>query len=94
MDLLLLLPLVWCAEASTALDMTLHLDLHWHAELVGVVVAVMEGRYLFLFDLLDMVIVLECLDLIELLLGLVLRSAAVPWKVVRLLHYLDEADSH
>ena len=94
MDLLLLLPLVWCAEASIGLDMTLHLELRWHAELVGVVVAAMEGGYLFLFDLLDFAIVLECLDLIELLLGLAPRSAAMPWKVDRLLHYLDEGESH
>ena len=93
MDLLLLLPLVWCAEASIGLDMTLHLELHWHAELVGVVVAAMEGVHLFLFDLPDLVIVLGCLDLIELLLEHVLRSAGAPWMVVLLLHCLDEADS-
>ena len=49
MDLLLLLPLVWCAEASIGLDMILHLELHRHAELVGVVVVAMEGVHLFLF---------------------------------------------
>ena len=89
-DLLLLLPLAWCAEASIELDMNLHLELPWHAELVGVVVAAMECIYLFLFDLLDLVIVLERLDLAERLLEPVLHSAAGLWMAVRLLHCSDE----
>ena len=43
MGLLLLLPSAWCAEVSTAMDKLLHLELHWHAELVGVAVAVVEN---------------------------------------------------
>ena len=94
MDLLLLLPLVWCAEASTGLDMKLHLELQRHAELAGVVVVVLEGVRLLLVDLPDLVIVLGCLDLAELLLEPVLRSAGGLWMAVRLLHCLDEVDSH
>ena len=66
MGLLLLLPLPLCAEVSTALDMLLR----WHVEQVGgVVVAVAEAQYLCLAGLLDFDVVLECLDLMELLLG-------------------------
>ena len=93
-DLLFLLPLAWCAEASTELDMNLHLELQWHAELVGVVVVVVECIYLFLFDLPELVIVLGRLDLAELLLEPVLRSAGGLWMAVRLLHCSDESDSH
>ena len=85
----LLLP-AWCAEVSTALDMMLHLELQWHAGLVGVVVVAMEAQYHFLFDLRDSAVVLECLDLMELLLVLVLRYADKPWKDGLLLHCLDE----
>ena len=88
MGLLLLLPSAWCAEVSTAMDRLLHLGLHWHAELVGVVVAVVEGQYLFLSDLLDSVAVLEYLDLMELLLVHILRFADTPWKGGHLLHCL------
>ena len=76
--LLLLLPLVWCAKVSTALDMMLHLELHWHAGLVGVVVAAIEAQCLFLSDLRDSAVVLECLDLMELLLVLVPRYVDMP----------------
>ena len=68
----------------------LHLELHWHAGLVGVVVAAMEAQYLFLSDLRDCAVVPECLDLMELLLALVLRYADMPWKDDLLLHCLDE----
>ena len=76
---LLLLPSAGCAMVSTVLDKLLHLKLHWHAELVGVV-AVAEGQYLFLSDLLGSVAVLEYLDLMELLLAHILRFADTPWK--------------
>ena len=63
MGLLLLLPSAWYAEVSTAMGKLLRLELHWHAELVGVAaVAVAEGQYLFLSDLLDSDAVLEYLN--------------------------------
>ena len=75
--------------------MSLHLELQRHAELVGAVVAVaMEYLCLFLFDLLDLVIVLERLDLVERLLEPVLHSAGAPWMAVRLRHYLDGSECH
>ena len=43
------------------------------------------------FDLPDLVIVLERLDLAERLLEPVLHSAGGPWMAVRLLHYSDES---
>ena len=86
---LLLLPSVGCAVVSTAMDSLLRLELHWHAELVGVVV-VAEGQCLFLSDLLDSDSVLEYLDLMELLLVHILRFADTPWKAGHQLHCLGE----
>ena len=68
------------------MDKLLRLELRWHAELVGVAVAVAEGRYLFLSDLLDSDAVLEYLDLMELLLVHILRFADTPWRGSHLLH--------
>ena len=60
------------------MDKLLHLELHQRAELLGVAVAVAEGQYLFLSDLLDFDAVLEYLDLMELLLVHILRFADTP----------------
>ena len=86
---LLLLPLAGCAAVSTAMDSLLHLELHWHAELVGVA-AVAGGQFLFLSDLLDSDAALEYLDLMELLLVHILRFVDRPWKAGHPPHCLGE----
>ena len=68
------------------MDKLLRSVLRWHVEQVGVAVVVVEGRYLFLSDLLDSVAVLEHLDLMELHLVHILRFADTPWTGSRLLH--------
>ena len=40
LDVLLVLPLAWCARVSTALDMQLYLELPWHVALEVEAVAV------------------------------------------------------
>ena len=92
--LLLLEPSPWCAKVSIVLDKLLDVELQWHVELLEVGVVVVEGRYLFLSDLLDSADVLDYLDLIGLLLGHILHFDDTPWKGGRLLHYLDELESH
>ena len=76
------------------MDRLLHLELHWHAELVGVVVAVAEGRCLYLSDLLDFDSVLEYLVLVEILLGHMLHFVDMPWRADLLQHCLDEGSCH
>ena len=91
-DHLVLLPLALYAEVSTALDMKLHLELHWH---VGVVAAVaLEELYYDLSGLLENDAALELLCPVELLLERILHSVCVPWKVVLLQHNLDEVGFH
>ena len=94
MGLLLLVPSPWYATASIVLDKWLDLELQWHVELLEVGGAAVEGRCLFLSDLLDCVDVLDYLDLIGLLLVHILRFADTPWKGGHLLHCLDEEESH
>lgn len=95
-DHLLLLPLALYAGVSTALDTSLHLELHWHVVLeVGAVVAVaLEEPYYDLSGLLENGAALELLCPVELLLERIPHSVCMPWKVVLLQHYLDEVGFH
>ena len=71
------------------MDNLLHLELRWHAALVGVV-AVAGGQYLVLSDLLDSDVLLEYIDLMELLLAHILRFVDRPGKADRPPHCLGE----
>ena len=79
---LLLLLLASYAVESTVVDMYLHMELHQHAELEGVVsvavVVALEGRGFCLVVHLETVAVLEHLVLMELLLWHVLHFVDIP----------------
>ena len=76
------------------MDKLLRLKLHWHAELVGVAVAVAEGRCLYLSDLLDFDFVLEHIVLTEILLEHILHFVDMLWRADLLQHCLDEGSCH